>query len=308
VGLTGLAKAKTRGTIEGLVYAFSALAIGLLLGTVLFWTPTSTVQAQTGGTVALKVSQQAFSTTAPYNNEIFTLGSVSQIGHLVNATWTSTTSGSICAVALEGTNSQTINPGANNWSLLAVSVYWNQSASGTPVNLSQQTVYANGFFSQLRLVTYETTGCTGSSVGLKVIYTGFATALPINTPVLTSLDLTSGLSSGVTAIQNVASGTPYMLQGLQCFNSGASATWIQLFAGTSTPTLGTTVPFYTAYIPATGSWNAPPLFESTAWTSVYYAAATTTRLGSSVSSGVTCDAQLNLFGPFYPFNLIDPNL
>lgn len=277
-----------------------SVLLGVALSTLLiaFLSPLrQSVEAQNTGTVQLAVRTQSFTFASTTAAQVIGIGSVSQVGHMLNIFFTNIGSGAtLCHVVFEGSNNNTI------WFLLASAV---QAQSLTYVN--QPQIYANGYFPYLRVIVNPEGFADCESASLTVNYSGFATAVPINN-LTSSYDVTADLA-GTTAIAppnitNVPTG-PFIWNGLQCSNSGASAAFIQLFNLAGAPTLGTTPPFYTALVPATGNWAyAGPPIPQTGHNQEMWIAATTTRTGGSTATNVSCQAQINYSGPFYPLTVV----
>jgi hypothetical protein len=297
-------------------YGGCALLIGVLLSALIIaWLSPipRTVEAQSIGTVQLAVRPQTLNFTSTSTNQVINLGSVSQVGEMITLAWDVAfgDNDTICHALLLGSNAGPQSGGQ----IVGAAIFWNASA-GNPA--PQQIIYGNGYFPFLWLVLNpegysQCNVSNGGLTALTVYVNGIATAIPINNTSF-SWDAT-GVLNGATPIgpasfiARFASG-PYNWTGIQCANSGGSAAFIQLFDNDVAPTLGTTVPFYTAMVPSSSTWSysGPPMHNTpfagiVGESHVYgypYIAATTTRTGGTTASNVSCDVQLNYAGPFYP--------
>lgn len=274
--------------------------LGVALSTLLiaFLSPLrQSVEAQNTGTVQLATRVQTFSYNSTYAGQVINIGSVSQVGHMINFFWPvqELNPVTLCHLSFEGSVT-----GNSPWYSMASGV-----ATKTVTFVNSQVIYANGYWPYLRVVI-NPEGFTPCETGtFSLIYSGFATAVPINN-LTNTIDVTGDLG-GATAvappgITNVPTG-PFILAGLQCSNSGGSAAFVQYFSQSAAPTLGTSSPLMTALIPAGGNWAySGPQIAQTIHDQYFWLAATTTRTGSTPASNVSCIMQINYNGPFYPLS------
>jgi hypothetical protein len=287
---------------------FSLLLGGLLSAFAIAWLAPlpHTVEAQNTGTVqlAVRIQTSSITLTSGAPSATVTIGSVSQVGHLLSFVFSGISSGTSCHVQFIGSN--------NNFTNSLVIAGGVSTVAGATVSIS-----TNGYFPYLEVIA-NTEGYTGCAGTFTLNYTGFATSIPVYPSAVSSFDVTSNISSCTSnstctsaigtslGLTNIPGG-PYIWQGLQCSNPNASAVWIQLFDKGSSPTLGTTVPFYTTQIPASSNWSYPGLPISNENESTYpWIAATTTRTGGTVATGVSCMAQMNYIGPFNQYAYTNP--
>jgi len=236
-----------------------------------------------------------FSIAASATTTIVTIPNVNQIGDAVSYQWG--TSPTNCIFTLDGSNDQT------NWF----------STAAASANSGQTAGYliSNGYWTFHRLKFSNCSRSTGAPVATGT-YVGYGQTLAIN-PVTTSLPTFSIAS--VTSVLGAALGSPFLLQGFQCFNPNGSTAFLQLFNSLTSPTLGSST-FYQVGIPAGAlfSYSGPPIVVSwstvvsqTSTINILYAGASTAAGGSTaVSSGLTCTFTLNAAGPFYPLTPISP--
>lgn len=253
------------------------------------------VEAQNTGTVQLATRVQSFSFATTTASQVINIGAVSQVGHLLTYNWSDGPT-TLCHFVFEGSSDN------STWFVLASGV---QAGSATAV--PQSLVYANGYFPYLRVLLNPEGFSTCETGPFTLTYAGFATAIPINNTAQ-SFDVTADLNGttaiGPPSITNLPTG-PFIWDGFQCANSGGAAAFIQLFNASVAPTLGTTTPFYTAMVPASGNFSYAGQPLSQLAHGVYmWIAATTTRTGGTTASGVSCMVQVNYTGPFYPLTVV----
>lgn len=205
--------------------------------------------------------------------------SVRNIGQSAGSVLFKGVSGNACPLLLEGSSDNL------NWSVLA----------GSPPGIAGSSfIYANGFFSYLRIAfnPYANSFCNGLTVTGS--YYGYSSPLPIN-PVdqwFTVPGVASPVSIGVGGSMVVG------LDSIECTNTSASVGYLQLFASTSTPTLGSGELFDIG-IPAGQTYNSGklPAFISELQ---LWAGASTAAGGSTAGGPFVCNFQMNVTGPFYP--------
>jgi hypothetical protein len=213
---------------------------------------------------------------------------IGQVSHLVQVNYDSDTQ---CTVLLEGSQDGT------NWATLGAATFFNIIRVA---RFAQQTIAANGYYQLARLKANPGGGDTcGAMTGT---YSGFQTPLPL-TPIAQQF-YSAAVSSAVN-ITGSSNFTPYLLTGFSCYNPNGSVAWLEFFDHGGTVRLGTTPFFFEQAIPAMAAFSyTGPNIEGLY---VFQLAAVTAQGGSTpVSTGLSCNMQLNFAGPFVPFTPLIP--
>ena len=212
---------------------------------------------------------------------------IGQVAHQLTVNYSGTTQ---CTVLMEGSLD-----GTNYDTLAAVTVFAQGGAYTT-----QETVSANSYYPLIRLRVDPGSGTTCPS--LTGSYTGFQTPLPLSN---LSMNFNSAAVASPVNLAGSTALTPYLVKGFQCYNTGSSAAFLELFDASITPTLGSGKWFYEAPIPGqtTFTYPGPDLFGYF----IFWAAAVTAQNGNTaVTDKLECNFQMNYWGPFNPLVPIYP--
>ena len=218
-----------------------------------------------------------------------------QVGHSVIVT--SKGVGLGCEVLIDGSENNT-----NFNTIAALEPYSDSSGAANLRGLAS----ANGYFPYTRLKVFA---CT---VGMSITYIGYGSQLPI-LPASTSFIQNIAAITQIRTVLGGGSGnailTPMVLEGFECSNPDSATAYLQLWAATGTPTLGTGYQYQVA-IPGNSvfTYSGPPinlfsLNPNVAHQLYFYGGASTAAGGSTaVSTSLNCNFQINPAGPYYPFN------
>lgn len=278
------------------------LLLGALVAALFIDVPAPRTHAQTGGSVQLSTAVQLF-TVHTNGSEIIQniTANIGQTGHQV--TYSFAPVGQTCVIQLEAAN---VNTGGSTWFTLGAGTDQNlfQGSGG----LASQRIVATGYFPFLRLAIDSNASslCTGQTVQLT--YTGSQeSAYPqplfyavgpkfIGAPAsqFCGLGPTAG---GVNTYCPAGMSQPYLLNGINCYNSSASAAFVQVYDSAAAPTLNGTGELTLPIGANSGlNWTGPQLLGAyNLWL-----AGTTTWNGSTgvAASTLSCSAQMNAIGPF----------
>jgi hypothetical protein len=240
-------------------------------------------QAQFIGYVGLQATVTKFSIPVAATASTFPIPNLGQTGHSVQFQWTV---GATCGFNLDGSTDGV------NWIMLA-------SGQGTSSGFPTQFLYANGYFSVVRLKVnpVNTAACAGTT--LTGVYVGYQTPLPLS-------NITQGGNPGPISFTTPVNVTgpagggnlPVLLTSLQCYNPNATVAFVQVFFSSAAPGLGgaNNANFGVAAV-STWSYVGPPLFGLG---EIWLGAATTAGGTTAVATPVVCQASYSFSGPFYP--------
>lgn len=162
--------------------------------------------------------------------------------------------------------------------------------------ITGRVAFANGYYPYLQIVVNSgnNPACTSGVTGA---YTGFQYPVPIGN-VSTNFEF---YNLGTSVVLNGDSGAlgPLVLTGLQCFNNTGAIAYLQV-SDSSNGGLGNGVK-YQMPILNQGTFTYPGINGIILRTKGWIGASTTLGGGVAVASGMTCMAQVNYYGPFYPF-------
>lgn len=258
----------------------------------------SPCRAQFVGYVGLQTTVTKFSIAVGATSSTFPIPNLGQVGHTVQFQWN--TGGSICEFTLDGSTDGV------NWIILAAGY-----GTGFPTSFPLQYVYANGYFSAIRLKVngIASSGC--ASTTLTGSYTGYQNTIPVNQVIQNTGSFPSAPGSvtftspaPVTPFAGGTGNIPFVVRSLQCYNPNSTAAYVQvIFAQNgSTPTLGAIGSNFGIAATSSFTYQGPALFGLG---QLFLGAATTQNGTIAVATGVSCQVGIDLSGPFYPIATSD---
>jgi len=248
----------------------------------------SRCQAQYQGSFSQQTVTQSFSVAAgtPTPHTVFTVQNLGQAAHSLIVFYGITAAN--CTVWLQGSTD------GLNWTTI-VSVPDINALN--LVSAQPQIGYANGHFPLLR-INVNPKGLASCTVDVKGDYVGYQNPIP-NQNATYNNSVTS-LSTPISLTTDIEKLNPSILEGFSCFNPGAAIAYLQISDWDPSPAaLGTGI-LYDIGIPAGGSASSSvPFFSGNGLSA---GAATAAGGTTAVSTGIECDFQINVNGPFGPVN------
>lgn len=241
-----------------------------------------TAPAQYMGTFSQQTVAQSFSGTMTALATHVDLQNLGQAGHSI------TVSAPSCDVTLDGSADGT------NWTVLAASL----------ANPGPATVFANGYWTHLRLTFNYAVVAACNGVAYNVQYTGFQFPIPTSPFEHYAVGTTyTAISVGAASQPNSTTQGLWQLIGFTCTNPNASTAYLQV-VDSNTAALGANE-VYEAAIPANSQFQyaGPPVLGSF----TFVLGATTTSRGSTVvTTSLACSVQTGQAISFINGDVLSP--